>query len=97
LKEFELVEYSVNFSLDLILLICMSVLCVLLYAQIKVEFRLYLVRQMVSLKFMIVLSHTLKRRMDGSFGFFECFTIILGGLGLYKPSAPSLVLDAPIL
>jgi hypothetical protein len=38
-----------------------------------------------------------KRRMDGSFGFSGCFIIILGGLGLYKPSAPDLVLDAPIL
>jgi hypothetical protein len=37
------------------------------------------------------------RRMDGSFGLSRCFTIILGGLGLYKPSAPGLVSDAPIL
>jgi hypothetical protein len=38
-----------------------------------------------------------KSRMDGSFGFFRCFTIILGVLGLYKPSAPGLILNAPIL
>jgi hypothetical protein len=43
-------EYSVNFSLDLRLLICISVLCVLLYAQIEGEFSLYLVRLMVSFK-----------------------------------------------
>jgi hypothetical protein len=35
-----------------------------------------------------------KRRMHGFFGFSRCFTIILGGLGLYKPSAPDLVSDA---
>jgi hypothetical protein len=29
--------------------------------------------------------------------FSECFTIILGGLGLYKPSAPGLGSDALIL
>ena len=28
-------EYSINFSLDLMVLICMSILCVLLYAQIE--------------------------------------------------------------
>jgi hypothetical protein len=35
--------------------------------------------------------------MDGSFRFSRCFTITLGGLDLYKPSAHDLVLDAPIL
>jgi len=35
--------------------------------------------------------------MDGSTGIFGCFIIIIGGLGLYKPSAPSLVSDVPIL
>jgi hypothetical protein len=43
-------ESSEDFPLDLMLMICMSVLCVLLYAQIKEEFDLYLVRLMVSLK-----------------------------------------------
>ena len=57
---------------------------------------------MVCLKFMIVLSHTLEkeehqRRMDGSFGFSGCFTIILGGLGLYKPSSPNLMLNDPLV
>ena len=89
-------EYSVNISLDLMFLICMSVLCVLLYAQIEGEFSLYLMGLMVSLKYMLSSPTHGKRRMDGSFGFFGCFTIILG-LGLYKPSVPSLMLNTPIL
>jgi hypothetical protein len=36
-------------------------------------------------------------RMDGFLGFSGCFTIILGILGLYKPSASGLVSNAPIL
>jgi hypothetical protein len=33
--------------------------------------------------------------MDSSFGFFGCFTVILGGLGLHKPSAPGLYVECP--
>ena len=33
--------------------------------------------------------------MGSSFGFSRCFTIILGGLGLYKPSAPGLNVECP--
>ena len=41
-------------------------------------------------------SHTHgKRRMGSSFGFSRCFTIILGGLGLYKLSAPGLNVECP--
>jgi hypothetical protein len=43
-------KYSENFSLDLMLLMCISILVVLLYAQIEGEFDLYLVRLMVSFK-----------------------------------------------
>jgi hypothetical protein len=69
-------EYSVNFSLDLMLIMYMSVLCVLLYAQIEGEFRLYLVELMVSFKLWCE-SHSLEKRrhqkrMDGSQGIFGC-------------------------
>jgi hypothetical protein len=57
-------EYSVNFSLDLILLMCLSVLCVLLYAQIKGEFRLYLVGLMVSLEDNVEQYHTHWRKKN---------------------------------
>ena len=44
----------------------------------------------------LMCSHThRKRRMGSSFGFSRCFTIILGGLGLYKPSAPGLNVECP--
>ena len=33
--------------------------------------------------------------MGSSFGFSRCFTIILGGLGIYKPSAPGLNVECP--
>ena len=96
-------EYStVNFSLDLILLICMRILCVLLHTQIEGEFSLYLVRLMASFKFILnSLTHWRKKNIKGgwmvpieSLGIPK---VILGGLGLYKPSAPSLLLNAPIL
>ena len=47
---------------------CISVLCVLLNAQIEGEFSLYLVRLMISFKFMCVVSHLgeHKMRMNGS-------------------------------
>jgi hypothetical protein len=90
-------EYSVDSPLDLMLIMCISVLCVLLYAQIEGEFSLYLVGPLVPLKYILCSPTHWKRRMDGSFGFSGCFTIILGGLGLYKPSAPGLVSDALIL
>jgi hypothetical protein len=47
---------------------CISVLCVLLHAQIEGEFSLYLVRLMISFKFMCVVSHLgeHKMRMNGS-------------------------------
>ena len=76
------------------LLICMSVLCVLLYAQIEGEFSIYLVGLIVYLKYMLSSPTHGKRRMDSSFGFSGCFTVILGGLALYKPSAPGLMLNA---
>ena len=87
----------VNFSLDLMLLICMIILCVLLHAQIEGEFSLYLVGLMVSLKCMLC-SPTHEKKEDGWFLWISrCFTIILGVLDLYKPSAPSLVSNAPNL
>jgi hypothetical protein len=46
-------RYSANISFNLVLLMCMSVLCVLLHAQIKGEFSLYLVRIIISFKFML--------------------------------------------
>ena len=90
-------EFSVNFSLNLMLLMCMKVLCVPLYAQIKGEFSLYLVGLMVSLKCMLC-SPTHEKNEDGWFLWISrCFTIILGVLGLYKPSAPGLLSNALIL
>ena len=75
----------------------MSVLCVLLYAQIEGEFSLYLMGLMVSLKYMLC-SPTHGKGEDGWFIWISrCFIIILGVLGLYKPSAPGLLLNAPII
>jgi hypothetical protein len=74
-------EYSENLFLDLMVLMCMSLLCVLMYAQIEEEFSLYLVGQMVSLKY-ILSSPKHESGMDGFLGFSGCFTIILGVLGL---------------
>ena len=95
-------EYSVNFSLDLTLLICISVLCILLYAQIEGEFSLYLVGLRVSLRYMLCsLTHWRKKNIKGGWMVpMESLGIpkaILGGLGLYKPSAPGLLSNAPIL
>jgi hypothetical protein len=45
--------YSANFFFNLISLMCVSVLYVLLHAQIEREFSLYLVRLMISFKFML--------------------------------------------
>jgi hypothetical protein len=39
--------YSANISFNLVLLMCISVLCVLLHAQIEGEFSQYLVRLMI--------------------------------------------------
>jgi hypothetical protein len=64
-----------------------------MYAQIEGEFSLDLVGQMASLKY-ILSSPKHKSRMDGFLGFSGCFTIILGVLDLYKPSASSLVSNA---
>jgi hypothetical protein len=64
------------------LIMCISVLYALLYAQIEGEFSIYLMGPMVSLKYMLCTPTHGKRRMDGSFGFSGCFIIILGGLGL---------------
>ena len=81
---------------------CLSILCVQLYAQIKGEFRLYLVGLMVSFKFMLSsLTHWRKKNIKvGWMVPMESLgapKIILGGFGLYKPRAPGLVLDASIL
>ena len=79
------------------LLMCMKVLCVPLYAQIKGEFSLYLVGLMVSLKCMLC-SPTHEKKEDGWFLWISrCFTIILGVLGLYKPSVFGLLSNVPIL
>ena len=80
----------------------MRILCVFLYAQIEVKFSLYLVGLIVSFKFIMSgLTHWRKKNINGrwmvpmeSLGIPK---VILGGLGLYKPSAPSLLLNAPIL
>jgi hypothetical protein len=45
-------RYIANISLNLVLLMCISVLCVLVHEQIEGEFSLYLVRLMISFKFM---------------------------------------------
>ena len=79
----------------------MSVLCVLLYAQIEGKLSLYLVRLMVSFKFILnSLTHWRKKNINGRWMVpMESLGIpkaILGGLGLYKPSAPSLLSNAPI-
>jgi hypothetical protein len=74
-------EYIENLSLDLMVLMCMSLLCVLMYTQIEEEFNLYSVGQMVSLKY-ILSSPKHESRMDGFLGFSRCFTIILGVIGL---------------
>jgi len=90
-------RYSVNFSLDLMMIRCMSVLCVLLCAQIEEEFSLCHVGLMISFKFILCsLMHW--RKEDGWFPRnLWVLQIILGGLGHYKPSAFSLMPDAPIL
>jgi len=80
----------------------MRILCVFLHAQIEEEFSLYLVRLMASFKFILnSLTHWRKKNIKGgwmvpmeSLGIPK---VILGGLGLYKPSAPCLLLNAPIL
>src|SRR5688572_4599669 len=46
-------RYSANISFNLVLLMCISVLCVLLHAQIEGEFSLYHVKLMISFKFML--------------------------------------------
>ena len=46
-------RYSANIFFNLVLLMCISILCVLLQAQIEGEFSLYLVRLMISFKFML--------------------------------------------
>ena len=96
-------EFSVNFSLNLMLLMCMKVLCVPLYAQIEAESDLYLVRLMVCFKVHVEQSHTHWKKKNIKRGWMVPMEslgapkVILGVLGLYKPSAPGLVSDAPIL
>ena len=46
-------KYSANISFNLVLLMCISVRCVLLHAQIDGEFSLYPVKLMISFKFML--------------------------------------------
>ena len=88
----------VNFSLDLMLLICMIILCVLLHAQIEGEFSLYLMRLMSSFKFILnSFTHWRKKNIKGEWMVPMESLGILGGLGLYKPSAPNLLSNAPIL
>ena len=55
--------YSINFSLDLILKMCMSILCVSLYAHFEGEFILYLVGLIFYFKF-ILYSLTRWKRED---------------------------------
>ena len=86
-----------NFPLDFILIIRISVLYVLLYAQIKGGFSLYLVGLMVSLKYMLSSPTHGKGGWMVPLHSLGAPKIILGGLGLYKPSAPGLVSDALIL
>ena len=69
------------------LLMCISVLCVLLYAQIKGEFSQYLVGLMISFKFMLCsLTHW---RKDN---FKEGWMVLMESLG-----TPKVVSNAPIL
>jgi len=80
----------------------MCILCVFLYAQIEVKFSLYLVGLIVSFKFIMSgLTHWRKKNIKGgwivSMESLGTPKVILGGLSLYKSSAPGLVSDAPIL
>ena len=81
-------EYStVNFSLNLMLLICIRILCVLLHAQIEGEFSLYLVRLMASFKFILnSLTHLRKKNIKGG------WMVLMESLG-----TPKVVSNAPIL
>ena len=83
-------------------LICMSVLCVPLYAQIEGEFSLYLVRLIASFKFILnSLTPWRKKNIKGGWMVpmesLSTLKVILGGPGIYKPSALDLMSDVPIL
>ena len=80
----------------------MRILCVLLHAQIDGGVSLYLVRLMASFKFILnSLTHWRKKNIKGGWMVpMESLgtpKVILGCLGLYKPSALDLMSDAPIL
>ena len=76
----------------------MRILCVLLHAQIDGGVSLYLVRLMASFKFILnSLIHWRKKNIKRGWMVPMESLGILGGLGLYKPSAPNLLSNAPIL